>query len=513
MSIINFTVCNGSNEILLRLFLENNYLRGSFLSSVIAYNTIYKYDFICISETFLDSSVPTDDRELSINHYNLIRADHPSNNKRGGICIYYRESLAVQVFKIDYLNECLLNEVSINNKKGYIAVLYRSPSQDSLEFDNFILNFEKTLSDINSFNPDFSIILGDFNAKSKNWWHCDTQTSEGSQIDSLTTSYGFQQLISEPTHILKNSSCYIDLTFTGQPNFITDSGTQLSLYPNCHRNIIFCKINLKIIYPPPYRRLVWDFKRANISSIRKAIKMVDWQFTFLSKDTHEQVSIFNEILMNIFSNYIPHKYVTIDDRDPPWMTEKIKNKINLKKSLYKSNKFIELQKLSTEISTLILSRKEKYYHNLSLKLSDPKTSAKTYWSILKCFYNNSKIPLIPPLKVDNKIVSDFTERANLFNDFFASQCTPLSNSSVLPSAINFKTHARLSSIDFDEEDILKIIRNLNVNKAHGHNNISIRMLKICDSVLVEPLSQIYKLYKLWSFLYLEISYNSNIQKE
>ena len=34
------------------------------------------------------------------------------------------------------------------------------------------------LSDINSFNPDFSIILGDFNAKSKNWWHCDTQTSE-----------------------------------------------------------------------------------------------------------------------------------------------------------------------------------------------------------------------------------------------------------------------------------------------------------------------------------------------
>ena len=63
---------------------------------------------------------------------------------------------------------------------------------------------------------------------------------------------------------------------------------------------------------------------------------------------------------------------------------------------------------------------------------------------------------------------------------------------MLPSAINSKTHARLSSIDFDEEDVLKIIRNLNVNKAHVHDNISIRMLKICDSVLAEPLSQIYK---------------------
>ena len=88
------------------------------------------------------------------------------------------------------------------------------------------------LSDINCFNPDFSIILGDFNAKSKNWWHCDTQTSQVSQIDSLSTSYGFQQLISEPTHILKNSSSCIDLIFTDQPNLITGSGT----HPFCHHN-------------------------------------------------------------------------------------------------------------------------------------------------------------------------------------------------------------------------------------------------------------------------------------
>ena len=138
------------------------------------------------------------------------------------------------------------------------------------------------LSDINSSNPHFSIILGDFNVTSNNWWQGDTQTSEGSRIDYLTTSYGFQQLISEPTDVLKNSSSYIDLIFTDKPYLITDTGIHPSLHPNCH-HITFCKINLKITYPPPYRKLVWDFKRANISSIRKAIKMVDWQFMFSNK--------------------------------------------------------------------------------------------------------------------------------------------------------------------------------------------------------------------------------------
>ena len=58
--------------------------------------------------------------------------------------------------------------------KGYVAVLHRSPSQNSLEFDNFILTFEMMLSDINSSNPHFSIIIGDFNVRSNNWWQGDT---------------------------------------------------------------------------------------------------------------------------------------------------------------------------------------------------------------------------------------------------------------------------------------------------------------------------------------------------
>ena len=70
--------------------------------------------------------------------------------------------------------------------------------------------------------------------------------------------------------------------------------------------------------------------------------------------------------------------------------------------------------------------------------------------------------------------------------------TLISNSSILPSRRFFKTNKRLFALNIKKDDILKIIRKLNVNKAHGHDDISIRMLKICDSVITEPLSIIFK---------------------
>ena len=58
--------------------------------------------------------------------HNFIHADHPSNGKKDGVGIYYKESMAVQIVNINFLSECLLCEATVNNKKGYIAILYRS---------------------------------------------------------------------------------------------------------------------------------------------------------------------------------------------------------------------------------------------------------------------------------------------------------------------------------------------------------------------------------------------------
>ena len=99
--------------------------------------------------------------------------------------------------------------------------------------------------------------------------------------------------------------------------------------------------------------------------------------------------------MNVFRNYVPNKYVTIDDKDPVWMNENIKSKIKTKNLLFKQyiqngrfeSDFVFLENLITEINELISSTKNLYYENLAKKLNNPLLQAKTYWSVLKSFYN------------------------------------------------------------------------------------------------------------------------------
>ena len=160
-----------------------------------------------------------------------------------------KEHLAVRPVSPLNLHECLVLEINIQNKKGYIIYLYRSPSQSKDEFDQFLLNFEQLISDRMSQNPHFILVTGDFNVRSSSWWKNDLTTSEGNQVDAITSSYGLSQLICEPTHILPNSSSCIDLIFINQNNFTMDSGVHASLHPNCHHQIVYAKFNVKFNTP------------------------------------------------------------------------------------------------------------------------------------------------------------------------------------------------------------------------------------------------------------------------
>ena len=87
---------------------------------------------------------------------------------------------------------------------------------------------------------------------------------------------------------------------------------------------------------------------------------------------------------------------------------------------------------------------------------------------------------------DNKLVTDFLEKANLFNIFFTKECSPISSDSTVTVSTKLESRERLSYLEFGVDDIVMIITSLDRNKAHGHDEISLHMIKLCASSISKP---------------------------
>ena len=98
-----------------------------------------------------------------------------------------------------------------------------------------------------------------------------------------------------------------------------------------------------------------------------------------------------------------------------------------------------------------------------------------------------------------KFITDFREKAELFNSFFANQCSLIISPSFLPTNCENLTDKSLSNITFTDNDIGKIIKTLDPNKAHGHNVISIRILKLYCGSIYKPLRLIFRPLRLILF--------------
>ena len=149
-----------------------------------------------------------------------------------------------------------------------------------------------------------------------------------------------------------------------------------------------------------------------------------------------------------------------------------------------------MDKLKNEYAETVKTAKDKHLQKLGNKLADPSTGQKVYWKILNKFLNKCKIPRIPPILVDGVFITDLKQKATIFNDYFTLQCTPLSNHVDLP-ILTFKTNSRISTINITHKEINDIIDVLKLNKAHGPDNISVQMLKLCGEELSVALKIVF----------------------
>ena len=208
---------------------------------------------------------------------------------------------------------------------------------------------------------------------------------------------------------------------------------------------------------------------------------------------------FTETLLSIFTNNIPNQVIKCNDKDPPWISSEIKTAIKRKQRVYKKfllrgkrQEDLNLVKVAQyEASKMIQKAKEDYYLKIGHKLSDPGFGIKTYWSVLNRLINKKKSLNIPPLLENGLFVTNPLSKANILNDFFVEQCSIIITGSTLPTFQPRHT-SFLQNVDIGRDGVLKIIRALDSKKAHGCDEVSIAMIKICDVSIVEPLCMIYE---------------------
>ena len=144
----------------------HNYTKSSFLT---AYVLVHNFDIICLSEMYFSSETSADDQNFEMPGYSMLRVDHLPNNKRGNVCIFYKTTAPLRVLTISYLSECIIFEISIGNNIYRFTHLYRLPSQAQDQFQTFKSNLKLHLDALLRGNPFLIIMIGDSNAKFKDW--------------------------------------------------------------------------------------------------------------------------------------------------------------------------------------------------------------------------------------------------------------------------------------------------------------------------------------------------------
>ena len=128
-----------------------------------------------------------------------------------------------------------------------------------------------------------------------------------------------------------------------------------------------------------------------VQSENHSTKLNGINYIFQNKNVNQLEAMLNNIILSIFSNFVPNKILNFEDRDPQWITGYIKSKIHWNNSIYNqylnsSRNYIDydiLQQAISEVSELVDNAKNNY--KLPNKLSSPSTSSKIYWSTLKHF--------------------------------------------------------------------------------------------------------------------------------
>ena len=437
-------------------------------------------DIVAAVETFFDDKVPQNYGRIS-GYSNWHRRDRVVREK-GGIAVCFRNSLHVQPLDVDIPEHLEISFFRIwmnDNDTILFCTCYRPQWQRTEPIDFLHHNLDGLLYE---YSCKHLVIVGDMN-----------QNQIAVPFEDFLNIFGLINHVNFPTH---DSGSSLDPVITDFSDSLVYCCPLGNVGSSDHQ-AVYTSIDIRTSHDSAVTRTTWLWEQGDWLGLRKSLEEVEWNEVLVGH-VNKQAEAFANIILEKQRIFIPHRTYTVKPKDQPWFGYQCRVAADEKSRAwnnYKQNPTRRKKQLHTETCKRMKRVQQwamrRWQEDLKTKLTERPTGSKDWWNIIKQQQGLVEEDSIPPLtRPDGSVAIDSIDKAELLASFFASKMT-VPDPDCSPPKLPSRTNARLSTLRTNMHEVERHLRDIDVKKALGPDNISPYILKKCASQLAAPLAHIF----------------------
>lgn len=424
---------------------------------------------------------------IKINNFHIGSSYCRELQDGGGVCILidnsieYKERTDISALSVESNFEiCAIDLLNVN--KLLINVYWPNSTKG---IETFFTCLEKLLKMITNKDKNKCITIGgDFNVDFLK------ESKLKRQLQNLMLTYDFHQLVKEPTRVTKNSSTCLDLIFVNYYN--TDLKVNVQEFGFSDHKGVECNLPLAMRLPQYFTLYKRTFKEGTINKFKEELNTINWDSIILkNKNVNENYDNFIQTLQQALNKCMPLKLIKIYQKKSyltPGLKLSCRNKRLLRVLITKTKNQI-LHDYYINYTRILKKafQMSKKVSNIQ-KFRKSSNSIKTMWQIIKDEKNKKRThqKQNTKLKVNNVLLENPKEIANVFNNYFSS----ISNLQISTGQhIVTQTKKIENSIFLGPvypREVYTIIKNLKNKNSSGIDEIPPKLIKKCANELTTP---------------------------
>ena len=317
-------------------------------------------------------------------------------------------------------------------------------------------------------------------------------------------SHGMAQHVNEATRVVPQvSSTLIDHVYS---NF--SENIQYIDIPKIglsdHYPVFFTrKVNARILKATHHTIKYRSFKNFDEEKFKEDLRTIPWDIIKVFDTADDALDTWYSLFSEVIDKHIPLKQHRVKKiTQPSWLTSEIIDAIKTRDHLKALGNNIEFKIWRNKVVKLIKESKKLNYEKI---IDEGKNQPATVWKMFNELgagkRKSNSANSINSLKVGNSETDDVAEIANAFNDFFINIADNIKEPTEPSSHEKLQDYCKEKipeNVVFDvpmltEDKVLKYLKNLDVRKSTGTDDLGPRLLRMSSPIIAESLTYICNL--------------------